>query len=227
MKSLSDLLYDIFIRGGAYITILKGIGVTLQITILSVLFGTIVAFGICRLRLSKNRCVSALAAFYIAVLRGSPVLLVLMVFSYVIFAKSPLSAPMIAVFAYSVNFSAYVAQIMRTAYLATDKMQNEAARTLGFSKFQAFYYITLPQAVDIALPVYQSAIVTLLQWTSVVGYVTITDLTKVINNITMRTMQPVILLITGIILYLAIAYLVYGIFALIDKRRMAKRGGER
>ena len=227
MRPLPDVLYDIFIRGGAYLTILKGIGVTLEITILSVLFGTMLAFVICRLRLSKNRLISVVAAFYIAILRGSPVLLLLMIFYYVIFATSPLSAPMIAVFAYSANFSAHVAEIMRTSFLATDRMQNEAARTLGFNKWQAFYYITFPQAVDVALPVYQSAIVTLLQWTSVVGYVTITDLTKVINNITMRTMQPMIMLVTGVLLYLAIAYIVYGIFALIEKKRMAGRGGER
>jgi polar amino acid transport system permease protein/polar amino acid transport system substrate-binding protein len=226
MKTLPELLYDIFVEGGAYLTILKGIGVTLEITILSVIFGTILAFGICRLRISKNRFVSTLAALYIAILRGSPVLLVLMIFYYVIFATSPLSAPMIAVFAYSTNFSAHVAEIMRTSFQATDKMQSEAARTLGFSKWQAFFYITFPQAVDVALPVYQSAIVTLLQWTSVVGYVTITDLTKVINNITMRTMQPMIMLITGVLLYLAIAYIVYGIFAFVEKRRMAGRGGE-
>ncbi|MBQ1458123.1 MAG: hypothetical protein IIZ20_06425 [Butyrivibrio sp.] len=73
---------------------------------------------------------------------------------------------------------------------------------------------------------YQSAVVTLLQWTSVVGYVTITDLTKVINNITIRTMQPVILLITGVLLYLAIAYLVYGLFYLIEQIRAARRGGD-
>lgn len=227
MKSLPDLLYDIFVEGGAYLTLLKGIGVTLEITLLSVIFGTILAAFICRLRLSKNKVISALASFYIAVLRGSPVLLVLMIFYYVIFATSPLSAPMIAVFAYSANFSAHVAEIMRTSFLATDRMQNEAARTLGFNKWQAFFYISFPQAVDVALPVYQSAIVTLLQWTSVVGYVTITDLTKVINNITMRTMQPMIMLVTGVLLYLAIAYIVYGIFALIEKKRMAGRGGER
>ena len=226
MNSLLEQLYDIFIRGGAYLTILKGIGVTLEITILSVLFGTLFAFVVCRLRLSHNIILSTIARLYIAVLRGSPVLLVLMIFYYVIFATSPLSAPMIAVFAFSANFAAHVAEIMRTSYQATDKMQCEAARTLGFSRWQSFYLISFPQAVDIALPVYQSAVVTLLQWTSVVGYVTITDLTKVINNITIRTMQPVILLITGVLLYLAIAYLVYGLFYLIEQVRAARRGGD-
>ena len=222
MNSLPEQLYDIFIRGGAYLTILKGIGVTLEITILSVLFGTLFAFAVCRLRLCHNIILSTIARLYIAVLRGSPVLLVLMIFYYVIFATSPLSA----VFAFSANFAAHVAEIMRTSYQATDKMQREAARTLGFSRWQSFYLISFPQAVDIALPVYQSAVVTLLQWTSVVGYVTITDLTKVINNITIRTMQPVILLITGVLLYLAIAYLVYGLFYLIEQIRAARRGGD-
>ena len=66
----------------------------------------------------------------------------------------------------------------------------EAARTLGLNRWQAFFHVTLPQAVVMARPTYQSTIINLTQWTSVVGYVTITDLTRVVNNISARTMQP-------------------------------------
>jgi len=66
----------------------------------------------------------------------------------------------------------------------------------------------------VARPVYQSTAVNLIQWTSVVGYVTITDLTRVINNISMRTMDPLFMIFVGVVLYLALAYLVYGAFAL-------------
>lgn len=71
---------------------------------------------------------------------------------------------------------------------------------------------------------YQSTIVNLIQWTSVVGYVTITDLTRVINNISARTMQPLFTIIVGILLYLALAYAVNGIFALSDL--IKRKGGE-
>lgn len=88
---------------------------------------------------------------------------------------------------------------------------------MGFSKWQAFTLITLPQTAKIAKGTYQSTIVTLVQWTSVVGYVTITDLTRTINNIGSRTMEPLFMILVGLLLYLGMAYICYGVFALADK----------
>ena len=119
--------------------------------------------------------------------------------------------------------AAYVAELLRSALMAVDKGQLEAARTLGFSKVQAFRLVAIPQIIQIAKPVYQSTIINLIQWTSVVGYVSITDLTRVINNTAARTMQPMITIIGGIILYLALSYIVHGIFSLHDKFEHRKR----
>ena len=102
-----------------------------------------------------------------------------------------------------------------------DRGQVEAARTLGFSKIQAFKLIALPQIIRIAKPVYQSTVVNLIQWTSVVGYVTITDLTRVINTTASRTMQPMLTITIGMIIYLSISYLVYGLFALSARKGAA------
>lgn len=214
--SFGDIFFKTLIDGGSYLTILKGLWVTMEISLLSVLIGTVLGALVCAARMCKNRPVQGLAAVYIAVLRGSPVLLLLMLMYYVVFARSDLSAPLIAVVAFSLNVSAHVAECFRAAYSATDKMQAEAARTLGFSKWQAFRLISLPQAAKIAKPTYQSTLVNLIQWTSVVGYVTITDLTRVINNIGSRTMQPLFMILVGMLLYLALAYLCYGFFALTD-----------
>jgi polar amino acid transport system permease protein/polar amino acid transport system substrate-binding protein len=85
--------------------------------------------------------------------------------------------------------------------------------------------VTLPQVLCIAKPVYQSTIVNLIQWTSVVGYVTITDLTRVINNTASRTMQPLLTISIGMLIYLGLSYIVYGIFAISDKVTAKKRGG--
>ena len=117
-------------------------------------------------------------------------MLLLMLMYYVVFAGSDVSPVMVAVAAFSLHMSAYTAACFYSAINATDAMQVEAARTLGFFRWQAFTLITLPQTAKIAKETYQSTIVTLIQWTSVVGYVTITDLTRVINNIGSRTMQP-------------------------------------
>ena len=166
----------------------------------------------------KNRVISVIANVYIAVLRGSPVLMLLMLMYYVVFARSPLDAYWVAIITFSLNVSAYIAEALRSAINATEHGQVEAARTLGFSKRQAFFYVTLPQAIRIGKPVYESIIINLIQWTSVVGYVTITDLTRVINNVASRTMQPVIMIIVGMILYLAMAYVVKLIFWITDRK---------
>ena len=123
----------------------------------------------------------------------------------------------VAVFTFALNVSAHVAELLRSALSASDRGQAEAARTLGFSAWDTFRLITLPQVLRIAKPVYQSTIVNLIQWTSVVGYVTITDLTRVINNIASRTMQPLLTITIGMLIYLALSYIIFGLFALSDK----------
>lgn len=211
---IDEIIYKTLIAGDSYRTLLKGLWVTFQISLLSLLLGTLLGVAVCAMRRSRLRLVRSIAAVYMAVVRGSPVLLLLMLMYYVVFAGSNVSPVMVAVAAFSLHMSAYTAACFYSAINATDAMQVEAARTLGFSKWQAFTLITLPQTAKIAKETYQSTIVTLIQWTSVVGYVTITDLTRVINNIGSRTMQPLFMILVGLLLYLGMAYLSYGAFAL-------------
>lgn len=215
--NIFEQIYKNLIAGGAWLTILTGLWVTVKISALSLLLGTILGAVVCAMRMSGIKPLRWLAQVYIAALRGSPVLMLLMLMYYVVFARSPLDAVYVAVAAFALNTAAHVAELMRSALSATDKGQVEAARTLGFSKLSAFRLITLPQAARIAKPVFQSTIVNLIQWTSVVGYVTITDLTRVINNISARTMQPLFMIVTGMLIYLALSYIVFGLFALGNK----------
>jgi len=218
-----DLLYRIFIKDGGWLTILNGLWVTVQISALSILFGTMLGSLLCFLRMGKIAPLKVAAQIYISIIRGSPVLMLLMLLFYGVFARTGMSPVLVAVITFSMHTAAHVAELLRASLMALDKGQVEAARTLGFSKFQAFKLVTLPQLARIAKPVYQSTIVNLIQWTSVVGYVTITDLTRVINNIASRTMQPMITIIGGMIIYLALSYLVYGLFHLSERRQVASR----
>ena len=222
--TLSDKLYTILVKGDSWKTILGGLGVTLQISALALLFGTLLGALICFLRTRKNPIIRNIAAGYIAVLRGTPVLMLLLLLYYGVFAQARIAPVMVAVITFALNVRAHVAELLRSALGAADYGQAEAARTLGFSAWDTFRLVTLPQVLRIAKPVYQSTIVNLIQWTSVVGYVTITDLTRVINNISSRTMQPMLTIIIGMLIYLALSYIVFGLFALSDRLRQRKRG---
>ena len=222
--SFSDKLYRILIQGGSWKTILGGLWVTVQISFFALLLGTVLGALICLLRTRKNPVARLIASVYIAILRGTPVLMLLLLLYYGVFARSGVTPIMVAVITFALNVSAHVAELLRSALEAADKGQAEAARTLGFSAWETFRLITLPQVLRIAKPVYQSTIVNLIQWTSVVGYVTITDLTRVINNIASRTMQPLLTITIGMLIYLALSYIVFGLFALSDRIKLRKRG---
>ena len=221
--TLQEKLYKILIQGGSWKVILGGLWVTIRISALALLFGTLLGALICLLRTRKNVIIRTIASVYIAILRGMPVLMLLLLLFYGIFARAGMKPVTVAVITFSLNVSAHVAELLRAAMEAADKGQAEAARTLGFSAWDTFRLVTLPQVLRIAKPVYQSTITNLIQWTSVVGYVTITDLTRVINNTASRTMQPLLTIIIGMLIYLALSYIIFGLFALSDKIKARKR----
>ena len=222
--TLTDKLYKILIQGGSWKTILGGLWVTIQISALALLLGTVLGALICLLRTRKNPVARGIASAYIAVLHGTPVLMLLLLLYYGVLARAGIAPVMVAVITFALNVSAHVAELLRSALEAADRGQAEAARTLGFSAWDAFRLVTFKQVLRIAKLVYQSTIVNLIQWTSVVGYVTITDLTRVINNTASRTMQPLLTISIGMLIYLALSYVVFGVFALSDKLKARKRG---
>ena len=214
---------NILLSGKNAATLAAGLWMTLKISALSVLAGTLLGALLCKLRTGKFKPLRGLAALYISIARGTPVLMLLMLMYYVVFARAKVPAYIVAVTAFSLNVAAYMAEVMRTALMGVDPGEVEAARTLGMSRWQTFFHVTLPQAVVMAKPTYQSTIINLIQWTSVVGYVTITDLTRVVNNISARTMQPLFMILVGMALYLGLSYLVTGIFWLTGRKNGKKQ----
>ena len=221
-EGIVDSFYKNLLAGDAYLIVLNGLWITVLISTLGLFFGTIFGGVLCWLRMSGIKLLSKISQLVIAVLRGSPVLLLLMLLYYVAFADSRIDAVFIAVIAFSLNSGAHIAEVMRSALEAVDKKQLEAARMLGISRSKAFFVITLPQAGKIAKPVYQSSIINLIQWTSVVGYVTITDLARTVNNIGARTGDPFFALFFGILIYLGLSYSVYALFTIGGKRGEAR-----
>lgn len=219
MTEFFAYLQSALIDSGAYLSILEGLRNTLRITGLSLLFGTLLAMPLCALRMGRSRLLSAPAAVYIAVVRGTPVLMLLMALYYVVFASSRMDAVYIAVMAFSLHTAATVAEIFRSALSAVPRGQADAAQALGMGRWERFRSVILPQAGRVGLPVYQNAVISLLQWTSVVGYVSIVDLTRAVNFVGSRTMEPLLMLFVGILLYLSLAYLAHGAFRLLARRR--------
>jgi len=223
LKGLCDSVYKNLIAGNSYMMVLSGLKVTLIITLAGLFFGTLLGALLCAMHYSKSKILRFISKVYILIIRGMPVLLLLMMLFYVVFASTRLDAIYIAIIAFGLNSASHIAEIMKAALESVDRGQVMAARTLGFSKYEAFYYVTFPQASEFARPVYQNAVINLIQWTSVVGYITVSDLTRVINNIGARTADPFGVIFVGILFYLFLAYITHLVFSLTNRKRRPGR----
>lgn len=221
MEQLLERINEYLIANGAFWTILKGLLTTLKISMFSILLGTLLGALLCLIRMKGSRFIKGLVKIYTSILRGTPVSLLLLMMYYVVFAKTPFSAEIIAIITYALNMSAHTTELMFAAFSSVSKGQLEAARTLGFTGWDTFRLVMLPQAWNMARTVYQSTVINIIQWTSVVGFITITDLTRVINIFSARTLQPVFMICFGMLLYLGIAYLVYALFGIRRRKKNA------
>ncbi len=187
--------------------IVDGLWETIKISILSLLLGTLLAGIVCWMRMSRHRWLRMVASTYIDILRGVPLLVVLMLMFYVVLASSGLNATAVAVVSFALVFAAYVSEIFRTAINSVSKGQTEAGVALGFTPLQTFIYIVLPQAASAVLPVYKGEAVSLFKNTSIVGYIAIQDLTKASDLIRSRTFDAFFPLIIISIIYFVLAWL--------------------
>lgn len=196
-----------FIRENRWRLIVQGIGTTLMITLLSAIFGTIFAFGICMFRRTGSRLAIKLSDIYVRLLQGTPMVVLLMILYYVVFGNSGLDAVFVAVIGFSLNLAAYVSEIMRSGIESIDGGQREAALALGFTENQAFFKFIFPQAAQRFLPVYKGEIVSLLKGTSIVGYIAIQDLTKMGDIIRSSTYEAFFPLIVTAVIYFILAWI--------------------
>ena len=218
IASLKSSFVRTFVMESRWKLVANGIGVTIFISILSAVFGTVLGFLICLMRLSKNKVADAIAITYIRILQGTPSVVLLMILFYVVFARTGIDGVWVAVIGFGMNFGAYVSEMMRTGIEAVDKGQMEAALALGYTKPRAFFKIVLPQAARHFLPVYQGEFISLVKMTSIVGYIAIQDLTKASDIIRSRTYEAFFPLITTAIIYFIIAWVLTRVLTAIQKR---------
>ena len=190
----------------------------------ALVISTLLGALICYMRMSRNTLVRRSAMLYISLMRGLPVLVLLMLIFYVVFASVDISPILVAVFAFGLNFGAYTSEMFRTGIESIDRGQTEAGIAMGFSRIDTFRHIVLPQALQRILPVYKGEFISMVKLTSIVGYVAVEDLTKASDIIRSRTFDAFFPLVTVAILYFLISWVLIQALDYLERRTDPRQG---
>lgn len=204
IQGIQNSFYLNLIYEDRYLFILKGFGMTLYLTVMTFILGTLFGALFCRLRLSNNKVVARVIVWLKNLFIRLPTLVLLIIFTYWLFAGTGIDTVTLAILAFALKAGSYVSDILYSAIVTVDKGEVEAGRTLGMSSFKVFRLVVLPQAIKYALPVYKNQLIITMQETSLVGFLAINDLTRASQVITSRTMDPYISIIITVIAYLLI-----------------------
>ena len=226
LNEFKESFYENFIAENRWHYLVNGLGNTLLITILSVIIGIILGFLIAVIRSThdktgKFRILNVLAKIYLTVIRGTPVVVQLLIIYFVIFASVDIDKILVAVLAFGLNSAAYVAEIVRSGIMSIDNGQFEAGSSLGLSYTQTMISIILPQAFKNVLPALANEFIVLLKETSVSGYIAIADLTKGGDVIRSQTYDPFLPLIAVAVIYLIMVMFLTSLVTKLE-RRLAK-----
>ena len=183
LQTFQERFYDNFIKDDRWNYIWEGLTVTLRVTLFAVILGIVIGFLIAVVRSTydktgKMKVLNFVCSVYLTVIRGTPVVVQLLIIYFVIFGTVDISKILVAIMAFGINSGAYVAEIFRSGIMSIDNGQFEAGRSLGFNYSQTMRYIIMPQAFKNVLPALGNEFIVLLKETSVSGYIALQDLTK-------------------------------------------------
>ena len=203
--------------------IVDGLKITLIVTIFAVLIGVLLGFLIAIVRTThdktgKLKILNVICRVYLTVIRGTPVVVQLMIIYFIIFGSVDISKVLVAIIAFGINSGAYVAEIFRSGIISIDNGQFEAGRSLGFNYAQTMMYIIMPQAFKNVLPTLCNEFISLLKETSVSGYIALQDLTKGGDIIRSRTYDAFMPLIAVALIYLAMVMIFTKLVSLLERR---------
>lgn len=237
MQDFFNGLYESFVKtfitDDRWIQLLNGLLVTVEITLAAAVIGIVIGFLIAIVRstydmnLSGRKCrnlgdyilkvVNFICNIYITVIRGTPVVIQLMIMYFIVFASSR-DGIVAAIISFGINSGAYVAEIVRSGIMSIDKGQFEASRSLGFNYKSTMIYVIIPQAFKNILPALGNEFIVLVKETSVAGYVAIQDLTYVGNLIRSRTYEAFFPLIAVALIYLVIVLILTFLLKKLERR---------
>ena len=226
LMSIWESFDKAFLVNNRYIAYLEGFRTTLIISFFAVLLGVGVGLILAIIKymanhLEKNIILTVLnwiANIYIAIIRGTPVYVQLLIIYFVIFAKSPLPPIVSAVICFGINSSAYVAEIIRAGIEAVDGGQMEAGRSLGLSWGQTMISIIMPQAIKNILPALGHEFIVLIKETAIVGTITVLDVTRAAQNVAVATFDYLPPLLITAAMYLVVVVILTKLLGTLERR---------
>lgn len=231
-----DQFYQTFLQDDRWQYFAKGVGVTLEVTVLALVLGVIIGVAVAVVRSAHDSrrdgrrglggfllgVLDFLCKVYLTVIRGTPTTVQLLIMWFIIFqsAKDD-SAVWVAALSFGINSGAYVAEIVRSGIQSIDRGQSEAGRSLGLPYAKTMGYIVIPQAVRNILPALGNELITLLKETSVCGFIGLRDLTKGAMIVQSQTYAPYMPYLSIAAIYLAIVLVLTGLLNLLERRLRA------
>lgn len=210
--------YDVMIADNRYMLIVNGLLNTLIIAFFAIILGTVIGCLLALCKISRNPFLRGIANVYTTVIRGIPLATQLMIFFFVVFAKTGWDPIIVAIIGYGINSGAYVTEIFRSGIQGVDLGQTEAGASLGLSKGQTMLKIVLPQAIKACLPTYTSEFIALIKETSIASFISVMDLTKAGDMIRNATYEAWIPLFTIAAIYLTLTFGLTKLFGIFERR---------
>ncbi|MCR5593195.1 MAG: amino acid ABC transporter permease [Saccharofermentans sp.] len=232
-ENFKDTFILNFITDDRYMYLVRGLGVTFAVTIGATLLGVLLGVIIALVRSTHDKnahdmrpgvgrfvliALNKIANIYLTVIRGTPMVVQLMIAYFVVFVSVSQHKIFVAILAFGFNSGAYVAEIIRSGIMSIDPGQFEAGRSLGFNYAQTMLYIIIPQAFKNVLPALANEFIVLIKETSVSGYIGLQDLTKGGDVIRSRTFTAFMPLLAVAIIYLVIVMFFTRLVGILERR---------
>lgn len=219
----ADGIHTVFIEKSRYLLFLQGLKNTLLIALFATLIGVVI--GVC-VAVIKVYCIQTrrlkplnwLLNVYITVFRGTPIVVQLLIWYFIILGPLNVDGVPAAIIAFGLNSGAYVAEIVRGGIMGVDSGQTEAGRSLGLTAGMTMWHIVLPQAMKNILPAIGNEFIALLKETSVVGYIAVLDFTRAGNQVRAATYEPFFSLLFVALGYLLLVMGISKILSLVERR---------
>ena len=223
LQSFQERFYLNFIADDRWKYLVNGLKVTLTITFFALIIGVVLGFLVAIVRSTydktgKLKILNLICKVYLTVIRGTPVVVQLLIIYFIIFGSVDINKTLVAVMAFGFNSGAYVAEIFRSGIMSIDEGQMEAGRSLGFNYAQTMFYIIMPQAFKNVLPALGNEFIVLLKETSVSGYIALEDLTKGGDIIRSRTYDAFMPLIAVAVIYLVMVMIFTKLVNMLERR---------